>query len=108
MTAQLTAVAEGRTEADFVVLIAHLRVLVLRGAPCPSLVALLSPKSARVVQEGARLRARLPAYSSYCDGPSWTHIALCCCPHSGPWCTATWSSPLPRSFGQRGWAWLPE
>jgi hypothetical protein len=39
-----------------------LRVLVLRGPPPPALVALLSPEPARVVQEGARLRARLPAY----------------------------------------------
>jgi hypothetical protein len=39
-----------------------LRVLVLRGGPPPALVALLSPEPARVVQEGARLRARLPAY----------------------------------------------
>jgi hypothetical protein len=39
-----------------------LRVMVLRGAPPPALVALLSPEPARVVQEGARLRARLPAY----------------------------------------------
>jgi hypothetical protein len=42
--------------------LAVLRVLVLRGAPPPALVALLSPEPARVVQEGARLRARLPAY----------------------------------------------
>jgi hypothetical protein len=39
-----------------------LRVLVLRGAPPPALMALLSPELARVVQEGTRLRARLPAY----------------------------------------------
>jgi hypothetical protein len=31
-------------------------------APPPALVALLSPKPARVVQEGPQLRARLPAY----------------------------------------------
>jgi hypothetical protein len=42
-----------------------LRVMVLRGAPTPALVALLSPEHARVVQEGARLRARLPAYLAH-------------------------------------------
>jgi hypothetical protein len=62
LTEQLTAVAEGETEVDFEALIALLRVLVLRDAPPPSLVTLLPPESARVVQEGARLRARLPAY----------------------------------------------
>jgi hypothetical protein len=44
--------------------IALLRVLVLRGSFSPALVALLPPEPARVVQEGARLRARLPAYLS--------------------------------------------
>jgi hypothetical protein len=53
---------KGRAEADLVALTGLLRVLVLRGAPPPALVALLSPEPARVVQEGARLRARLPAY----------------------------------------------
>jgi hypothetical protein len=47
-------------------LIALLRVLVLRGALPPALVALLllepTSATARVLQEGARLRARLPAY----------------------------------------------
>jgi ankyrin repeat protein len=43
-------------------LIALLRVLVLRDAPPPALVALLPPEPARVVQEGARLLAQLPAY----------------------------------------------
>jgi hypothetical protein len=42
-----------------------LRVLVLRGGPPPALVALLSPEPARVVQEGARLRTRLPAYLAH-------------------------------------------
>jgi hypothetical protein len=42
-----------------------LRVMVLRGAPPPTLVFLLSPEPARVVQEGARLRARLPAYLAH-------------------------------------------
>jgi hypothetical protein len=39
-----------------------LRVLVLRDALPPTLVAHLSPEHARVAQEGSRLRARLPAY----------------------------------------------
>jgi hypothetical protein len=47
---------------DFAALTALLRVLVLRGVPPPALVELLSPEPARMVQEGARLRARLPAY----------------------------------------------
>jgi hypothetical protein len=42
-----------------------LRVLVLRGAPPPGLVALLPPEPARVVRKGARLRARLPAYLAH-------------------------------------------
>jgi hypothetical protein len=49
-------------EHDFTPLTALLRVLVLRDAPLPALVALLPPEHARVVQEGARLRERLPAY----------------------------------------------
>jgi hypothetical protein len=36
--------------------------MVLRGVPLPALVALLSPEPARVVHEGTRLRARLPAF----------------------------------------------
>jgi hypothetical protein len=44
-------------------LISLLRVMVLRDAPPAGLVALLPPDIyARVVQSGARLRARLPAY----------------------------------------------
>jgi hypothetical protein len=39
-----------------------LRVMVLHGDPPPMLVALLSPELARMVQEGSRLRVRLPAY----------------------------------------------
>jgi hypothetical protein len=42
-----------------------LRVMVLRGAHSPELVALLSPETDRVVQEGAHLRARLPAYLAH-------------------------------------------
>jgi hypothetical protein len=49
-------------ETEIAALAALLRVLVLRGAPPSALVALLSPTLARVVQEGARLRARLPTY----------------------------------------------
>jgi hypothetical protein len=39
-----------------------LRIMVLRDAPPASLVAGLSTENARVVQEGAKLRAWLPAY----------------------------------------------
>jgi hypothetical protein len=42
-----------------------LRVMVLRGAPPPALVALLSPEDTGIVQKGARLRARLPAYLTH-------------------------------------------
>jgi hypothetical protein len=59
------AVDDRGEEDDPVALTALLRVMVLRGAPPPALVALLSPEPARVVQEGARLRARLPAYLAY-------------------------------------------
>jgi hypothetical protein len=52
-------------EADPAALLGLLRVLVLRDAPPPALVALLSPEPARVVQEGARLLARLPAYLAH-------------------------------------------
>jgi hypothetical protein len=55
-------IEEDKEEDDLAALIALLRVLVLRDAPPPALLALLSPEPARVVQEGARLRARLPAY----------------------------------------------
>jgi hypothetical protein len=52
-------------ETDLTALFNLLRVLVLRDAPPPALVALLSPEPARVVQEGARLRVRLPAYLAH-------------------------------------------
>jgi hypothetical protein len=56
---------DDEVEANSDELTALLRVMVLRGAPPPALVALLSPEPARVVQEGARLRARLPAYLAH-------------------------------------------
>jgi hypothetical protein len=56
---------DDEVEEDHAALTALLRVLVLRGAPPPALVALLSPEPARVVQEGTRLRARLPAYLAH-------------------------------------------
>jgi hypothetical protein len=66
LTEHLTAVARGGGGAvDPSALPGLLRVLVLRDAPPPALVALLSPEQARVVQEGARLRARLPAYLAH-------------------------------------------
>jgi hypothetical protein len=52
-------------ETDTAALTALLRVMVPRGAPPPALVALLSPEPAHVLQEGARLRARLPAYLAH-------------------------------------------
>jgi hypothetical protein len=54
----LAQVAYGdEVEPDPLTLTGLLRVLVLRGALPPALVALLSPEPARVVQEGAQLRA---------------------------------------------------
>jgi hypothetical protein len=41
---------------------ALLRVMVLKGAPSAAVAALLHPEHAQVVEEGARLRAALPAY----------------------------------------------
>jgi hypothetical protein len=67
-------------EEDPAALTGLLRVMVLRGAPPPALVALLSPEPTRVVQEGARLRAWLPAYlahrRAYLDSrcPRVTHL----------------------------------
>jgi hypothetical protein len=49
-------------QTEILTLTGLLQVMVLRSAPPPALVALLSPEPGRVVQEGARLRARLPAY----------------------------------------------
>jgi hypothetical protein len=39
-----------------------LRVMVLRDAPPAHITALLSPEHVQVIEDGARLRARLPAY----------------------------------------------
>jgi hypothetical protein len=39
-----------------------LRVMVLRGSPPAELTERLSPEHAQVVEEGARLKVRLPAY----------------------------------------------
>jgi hypothetical protein len=47
---------------DDATITALLRVRVLRGAPPPELTAELSSERALVVQQGARLRDRLPAY----------------------------------------------
>jgi hypothetical protein len=63
LTKRLAKVARGRlVKADPLALAGLLRALVVRSALPPALEALLSPELARVVQEGARLRARLPAY----------------------------------------------
>jgi ankyrin repeat protein len=53
---------DNEVEADAAALTSLLRVMVLRDALPPTLVAHLSPEHARVAQKGARLRARLPAY----------------------------------------------
>jgi hypothetical protein len=47
---------------DTLALTAMLRVMVLHGGPPASLTANLAPPLQRIVQDGARLRARLPAY----------------------------------------------
>jgi hypothetical protein len=47
---------------DAVAVTALLRVMVLRDAPPAQLIELLSQEHAQVVQDGARLRVRLPAY----------------------------------------------
>jgi hypothetical protein len=56
---------ENAEEANPRALTSLLRAMVLREDPPPALIALLSPENTRVVQEGARLRARLPAYLGY-------------------------------------------
>jgi hypothetical protein len=47
---------------DMVTLTAMLRVMVLHGGPPESLTQVLAPPFQKIVQDGARLRARLPAY----------------------------------------------
>jgi hypothetical protein len=47
---------------DTTAAVSLLQVMVLRSAPPAELTARLSPEHARVVEDGARLRARLPAY----------------------------------------------
>jgi hypothetical protein len=53
---------EDHVEHDAVAVTFLLRVMMLWGAPPAELATRLSPEHARVVQEGARMRARLPAY----------------------------------------------
>jgi hypothetical protein len=68
MTQQLEFIEEKELyldEDEKAALTGLLRVMVLRAAPPPALVALLSPEPARVVQKGARLRGRLPAYLAH-------------------------------------------
>jgi hypothetical protein len=59
------AEVEADPEVEPLALTSLLRVMVLRSAPPPALVALLSPEDTDMVQEGARLRARLPAYLAH-------------------------------------------
>jgi hypothetical protein len=47
---------------DIVEMTTMLRVMVLHGGPPASLTKALAPPFQRIVQDGARLRARLPAY----------------------------------------------
>jgi hypothetical protein len=47
---------------EIVTLTAMLRVMVLHGGPPASLTQVLAPPFQKIVQDGARLRARLPAY----------------------------------------------
>jgi hypothetical protein len=53
---------KAENDVDLAALLALLQFMVLRADLPFALVALLSLEHARVVQEGARLRARLPAY----------------------------------------------
>jgi hypothetical protein len=50
------------SKRDIVALTSMLRVIMLHGEPPASLVADLAPPLQQIVQDGARLRARLPAY----------------------------------------------
>jgi hypothetical protein len=67
---------------------ALLRVMVLRGAPPAELTDRLSPEHAQVVEDGARLKAGLPAYLARRRALLDAH-----CPLISPlfwrWCTAT-------------------
>jgi hypothetical protein len=49
-------------DGDIGALTAMLRVMVLHGGPPPSLTQDLAPPFQQIVRDGARLRARLPAY----------------------------------------------
>jgi hypothetical protein len=53
---------EYAAEGDTVALFSMLRVMVLHGGPSESLVKHCAPPFQRIMQDGARLRARLPAY----------------------------------------------
>jgi hypothetical protein len=53
---------ENVPNGDKVALTAMLRVMLLHGGPPPSLAKDLAPPFQRIVQDGARLRARLSAY----------------------------------------------
>jgi hypothetical protein len=71
-------------EQDQPALTALLRVMVLRGAPPPALVDLLSPENARVVREGALLRGRLPAYLVWRRARLDMHFPLLLSPAPSP------------------------
>jgi hypothetical protein len=61
---------------DIVTLTAMLRVMVLHGGPPDSLTNDLAPPFQRIVQDGARLRARLPAYLAQRRALSDVHCPL--------------------------------
>jgi hypothetical protein len=66
LTLHLEDVPEDRdVETDLAALASLLQVMLLRGDPPLAVVALLSPEDTDIVQEGARLRAQLPAYLAH-------------------------------------------
>jgi hypothetical protein len=71
-------------DEDAATVTALLRVMVLQEAPPAELIARLSPIYARTVEEGARIKARLPAYlakqqpllDAYCPLPAPLRILV--------------------------------
>jgi hypothetical protein len=53
---------EHAPDGDIAALVSMLRVMVLHGGPPESLVKYCAPSFQQIVHDGARLRARLPAY----------------------------------------------
>jgi hypothetical protein len=86
---------------DIVELTAMLCVLVLHGGPPESLAQDMAPPLQQIVEDGARLRARLPAYLAQRRALLDAHCPPGC-RRSGTWCTATRSPPPPTSSGPQG------